>query len=411
MFVRRTMKWIQDVDARLHRRRSERAIMVNARTAMNHAVMAPVIRSMQKDARLSFWFAASESPDLAREIYSDAVDDPRLTSAARAAMTRFDVYLVADLLWMTLPRAPRRVLMFHGVAGKYANVYDKPDASMRSWDRLFFINRRRMKNFIECGAIDADSPSARLIGYPKLDCLVDGSLSRDSMLCELGIDPAKQTVMYAPTWSPHSSLNLVGEQLVKTLCSAGYTVIVKLHDRSRDPAYVHSGGVDWAGRLTPILRAAGGHLATGSDACPYLAAADVLITDHSSVGFEYLLLDRPVIRIDTPELIEATRINPEYVALLAEASTTVSSATEAVRAVEQSLGEPLRQSMSRKEVAQELFYRPGTATRRAVLEIYDLLELEPFAQVDLKRAAGAGPDPGVPDRPLSKSALTGRARG
>ena len=29
----------------------------------------------------------------------------------------------------------------------------------------------------------------------------------------------------------------------------------------------------------------------------YLAAADVMITDHSSAGFEYLLVDRPLIRI------------------------------------------------------------------------------------------------------------------
>ena len=381
MFARRAVKWIQDVDARLHRRRPERAILVNARTAMNYAVMAPVIRSMQKDARVSFWFAASENPHRAPEIYRDISADLRLASARRAALMRFDAYLVADLLWMTLPRGPRRVLMFHGVAGKYGNVYDTPDRSMRDWDRLFFINRRRMGNFVDAGAIDGDSPAARLVGYPKLDCLVDGSLDRDSILCELGVDPAKQTVLYAPTWSPHSSLNAMGERLVTLLCQAGYAVIVKLHDRSRDPEYVHSGGIDWAARLAPILRAAGGHLAIGSDASPYLAAADALITDHSSVGFEYLLLDRPVIRIDMPGLIEATRVNREYVALLAEASTTVNSANEAVRAVEQSFSSPLQQSISRKAVAAELFYRPGTATRRAVLELYDLLELEPFEHV------------------------------
>lgn len=248
---------------------------------------------------------------------------------------------------------------------------------MRDWDRLFFINRRRMDNYIRAGAIDADSPAARLIGYPKLDCLIDGSLSRDDVLNGLGIDPSRRTVLYAPTWSPYSSLNLMGDLLVKRLVSAGYAVIVKLHDRSRDLEYKHSGGIDWTARLGPLLRAGGGCLAESSDACPYLAAADVLITDHSSVGFEYLLLDRPVVRIDIPELIARTDINPEYVALLREATTTVKDVDEAAAAVEEGFGDASSLSQSRRAVARELFHEPGTATARAVRELYDVMELDP----------------------------------
>jgi hypothetical protein len=83
---------------------------------------------------------------------------------------------------MKLPRGARRVQTFHGVAGKYRTVYDSPSESMRGWDRLFFINSRRLRHFIECGAIDENSNAARLIGMPKLDCLVDGSLKRDELL-------------------------------------------------------------------------------------------------------------------------------------------------------------------------------------------------------------------------------------
>jgi CDP-glycerol glycerophosphotransferase len=281
------------------------------------------------------------------------------------------------MLWVTLPRGTRRIQMFHGVAGKYSRVYDTPARSMRDWDRLFFINRRRMENYMRVGAIDADSPAARLVGYPKLDCLVDGSLSRDDVLNQIGIDPSMRTVLYAPTWSPYSSLNAMGEDLVRRLIAAGYAVIVKLHDRSRDPEYKHSGGVNWPARLEPILRNGGGWPADGSDACPYLAAADVLITDHSSVGFEYLLLDRPLIRIDIPELIEKTDINPEYVELLREASTTVRDVGETIAAVEKCFGDGGVLSQSRRAVARELFHEPGTATARAVRELYEVIDLDP----------------------------------
>ena len=94
---------------------------------------------------------------------------------------KFDAYLAADFIWAKLPRGTKRIQTFHGVAGKYGNVYDRPDHSLREWDRLFFINQRRLNNFISAGAIDADSPAICLIGMPKADCLVDGSLQRDDI--------------------------------------------------------------------------------------------------------------------------------------------------------------------------------------------------------------------------------------
>jgi CDP-glycerol glycerophosphotransferase len=216
---------------------------------------------------------------------------------------------------------------------------------------------------------------------PKVDCLVDGSLRRDEVLTSIGIDPARRTVLYAPTWSAYSSLPMMGEEIVRRLTEAGYAVIVKLHDRSRDVREVNSGGVDWGDRLAPLLRAGGGVLATGANASRYLAASDVLISDHSSVAFEFLLLDRPVLRIHVPELIARTDIEPLYVEMLAKASTTIRAGREVVTAVEDCLADPDRQSAERRAVAAEMFHDPGTATSRAVKEIYETIELAAPAEI------------------------------
>ena len=45
------------------------------------------------------------------------------------------------------------------------------------------------------------------------------------------------------------------------------------------------------------------------DITPLLAAADLLVTDHSTVGFEFALLDRPLIVFDAPDLRAAARID------------------------------------------------------------------------------------------------------
>ena len=101
---------------------------------------------------------------------------------------KFDAYVASDFMWASLPRGTQRVQVFHGVGGKYG--FDVPDTSMRDWDRLFFVNERRLRNFIAAGAIEPDSPAIRLIGMPKADCLVDGTFDRDAVLLSLGLDPA-----------------------------------------------------------------------------------------------------------------------------------------------------------------------------------------------------------------------------
>ena len=353
-----------------------RRLLVNARMAMNYAVVAPIVERLQRDSRLEFYFTASESPADTEAIYSEARKPFQLISLLAAACMRFDAYLAADFLWVTLPRGTPSVQTFHGVAGKYRTIYDSPEKTMREWDRLFFINEHRLQNFMTSGAIDGDSRAACLIGMPKLDCLVDGSLNRDEVLISLGIDPSRRTVMYAPTWSPYSSVVTMGEDLVRRLGAAGYAVIGKLHDRSRETRFENSGGVDWGARLEPLLRSTGGVLAIGSNSSKYLPGADVLITDHSSVGFEYLLLDRPLIRIHVPELIKNTDIEPTYVDLLASAATSVTSVDEVLAAVERGFIDVGENSATRIAVANEMFYKPGTATERAVDELYKLMGLE-----------------------------------
>ena len=378
MNVRRIIKSIRDTDKYLSRRISDRRrILVDALTPMNFAVIEPIFTALRGDRRIKFYFTSSKEPDKATNVFRELDERRNIIGPGGAAMLRFDAYLAADRMWAILPRGSCRVFMFHGVAGKYADVYDRPRSSMRHWDRIFFINRKRLENFFAAGAIDPDTSAARLVGYPKLDRLVDGSLNRENIINALGMDPSGKVILYAPTWSPYSSLNVMGEELVRRLCDAGYKVIVKLHDRSWNPEHQYSGGVGWAERLEPILVENGGQLARKGDATPYLAAADAMITDHSSVGFEYLLVDRPLIRIDVPQLIVETRIPSEYVSLLAEASTTVRTATEAVEAVGASLSDPLGKSISRKAVADELFFDPGRATSRAVRELYEVLELDP----------------------------------
>ena len=209
-----------------------RRILVDARTPVHYTMFAPVHRAMDDDDRVSFHFIASDEPGKAAEIFRGAGMNARIVGAATAAVTKYDAYLTSDFMWTRLLHRTCRIQMFHGVGGKYG--FDAPTEPLAAWHRLFFVNRRRLANCIAAGALDANSPAIRLVGMPKVDCLVDGSLARDAVLIALGLPPDRPTILYAPTWSPASSLNAFGIELIRRLSALPVNVIVKLHDRSCD---------------------------------------------------------------------------------------------------------------------------------------------------------------------------------
>jgi hypothetical protein len=371
-----TVRHLRDIDTYVSRRSGRRRILIDSRTPVNFTIVAPVVRALGHDSRIVCYFTASEEPGRMSAIYREA-PDVRTVHPRRAALMKFDAYVASDFMWATLPRGTRRVQLFHGVGGKYG--FDAPDRSMREWHRLLFVNERRLRNYVAAGAIDADSPAIRLVGMPKTDCLVDGSIDRNDVLGSLGLDASRPTVLYAPTWSPASSLNAMGPALVRALLALPVNVIVKLHDRSRDLRERYSGGIDWVARLQPLLVPGRGVIAPGHDISPYLVASDLMITDHSSAGFEFLLLDRPIVRIRRPALIDLANIHKDYVELLASVSDSVNVVDEAIAAVERAMLDPSARGADRRAVAADLFYRPGGATRRSVEALCELIELEPAA--------------------------------
>jgi CDP-glycerol glycerophosphotransferase (TagB/SpsB family) len=100
-----------------------------------------------------------------------------------------------------------------------------------------------------------------------------------------------------------------------------------------------------------------------------------MVTDHSTIGFEFFLLDRPLIVFDVPKLIETARINPERVRELRSAARVVGSVDELTEAARDARERPHALSVERQRVAAAMFHAPGGATDRAVAAAYDLLAL------------------------------------
>jgi len=381
--ARRVALGVRRVDQAVGRLAGGRRILVEARTPMNLAVIRPVLDRLLVDARVRLQFTGPDRADL-RAAFEELGVGSAVIGRDEATWSRFDLYVNADP-WeaVSLRRVSRQLNFFHGVAGKY-NLDCPADLPLGfdRYDAVAFPNAGRRDSYVAAGIVAADR--ARLIGYPKIDVLVNDRTGPRHH-ARLGLDPARPTVIFAPTFSPASALNHAGAAIIEALLAGGWNVIAKLHDRALDPDPRYSGGVNWRERLG---RYAGPHflLAASGDSTPFVLASDVMVTDHSSIGFEFCVLDRPLVVYDAPGLVETARINPEKVALLRSAAAVVGDAAALVDAVRDALVSPRTRAEQRARAASDVFYQPGGATARALQLIYELIEL-PAAAVET--AAGA----------------------
>jgi len=364
------------IDHALGRRLTRLRVLADVRTPMNLAVLRPVWSVLARDPRVAVSFTA-EQPDAVRAMLEQDGLAEALIERDAATWVRWDLVMTADAWNLPeLRRCRRRLQFFHGVAGKYD--LDAPRrigaAGFGTFDRVAFINEDRMRRYIHAGVVAQSQ--AVLVGYPKADDLVNGRWSPSLIRQSLGLSPSRPTAIYAPTFSVASSLHHAGLEIVRTLLDQGLNVIVKLHDRSMVPDAHYTGGIDWPRQLSVFHTRPGFALAQGADVEPFLAAADILVTDHSTVGFEFALLDRPIVVYDAPDLLHAARIDVDKWASLRAMSHLAHTPSELAAAVAEALANPGSMAAERRR-ARDLFASPGSATHRALAVVYELLDLAP----------------------------------
>jgi hypothetical protein len=359
-----------------------RRVLIEVRSPMNLEVLRPIWSALAEDPRIELTFTAVEEAWV-RPSLEAAGFGGRIIAGREATWRRFDLALNADP-WdaLSLRRCWRRGNFFHGVAGKYD--LDDPATIGRHvtfsiYDRMMFANEDRMHRYVAAGIVPPER--AALVGFPKIDDLVNGRWSAAAVRQTLGLDPALETILYAPTFAPASSLHLAGEAIIEQVLATGRNVIVKLHDRSMVPHPKYTANVDWPARLARFSGRPRYAFATGAHAGPYLAAADVMITDHSTVGFEFALLDRPLVVFDAPDLLHQARINPDKWRALRDIADIARTAEELPAVISRALAEPGRHAAARCATSQALFAHAGRSTARALDVVYDLLELPPAGRV------------------------------
>lgn len=289
-----------------------------------------------------------------------------------------------------------RICMFHGLPVK-GKTFQAP--YMKHFDGLFLqgpLQERMLDEFAEHEPGIANRLRRYRVGYPKTDLLFHPVRSSAEILREMGLDPRKKTVLYAPAFDRGTSLPQYGEDIFRKLAEMDCNVIVKLHPVSYDRRVVqiHSAGVYWPDVVERYVRP--GHFvhAGNVDVGDCLLAADVMVTDVSSVALDFMLLDKPVVYIESPEFYAMigrrgsgyeTWVKNPAEDLRVNAGRTAGARVENLEdmrgQVERAFQMPQEHQDARRKVVKELLYHAGDASATAAEVLAEFLRTSPGAGV------------------------------
>jgi len=182
----------------------------------------------------------------------------------------------------------------HGTSDKkYSGGKTKGGQKLAKYDYIFLSGPKNRERFKD---IDLDIPEDRMveIGGLRFDDYVNHKIDREKQLDRLGIkDKSRKNILYAPTWRfGNGTLRKYAFQFAKEITKE-HNLIIRPHNHDRKyGAWVH-----FVSKMKSIK-----HLyysnpinVIKSDTLFDFAVSDLMISDISSVIYEYLITGEPMI--------------------------------------------------------------------------------------------------------------------
>ena len=364
---------------------TKKRVLFSGYAPVHFVCFLPVYQELAKDPRVEVWLSGgfkreaedgTLSYDLEGFYQPFPVDPTRIIPYECSREEDFDVLVCSHLSDGLFPRSVERsVQIFHGVSFKNLAVREK---ALR-FDYLCLPGRYHGELYRREGLIREGASSCLLTGMPKADGLVK-PIDRAALLGRYGMDPSRPTVLFAPTGEKHNALEIMGREVISEIARSGrFNLLIKPHDHPKKK-------IDWFAELAP-MESERVRLVRDLDVVPYLRVADALMTDASSVAFEYTLVDRPLVFLDTPRLFQHVEKRAPALDLQTygrNIGVIVADPREVVAQLTHSLAHPDEQGALRRAAAAHIFHRPGHAAERVAGVVLHAAGLEHALPADVE---------------------------
>jgi CDP-glycerol glycerophosphotransferase (TagB/SpsB family) len=142
-----------------------------------------------------------------------------------------------------------------------------------------------------------------VVGISKLDNLFDNSLIKESLLQKMNLNPDNKTVLFAPTYNSELSILTYLDVDLREIIPEYFNIVVKLHGviNEKSKKYFRK-----YAEINPNI-----YYDEDYNISESMFVADVLISDVSSVIYEFLSTGKPIILFDSPLQKEFKNYNPD----------------------------------------------------------------------------------------------------
>ena len=185
------------------------------------------------------------------------------------------------------------IFIGHGAGDK---KYGGSAHCLETYDYHFISGNKHLHKIKDVGITIAEERLIK-IGYPKFDEYLDSKLNKDQYLEYLGIvDKSRKNILYAPTWKwGDGTLRRFGKKFCKEI-SRDYNLIIRPHFQDR--SYIIKLKL-WA-KLNGLKHVYFSNPAKiiKNNTMNDFAISDLLISDTSSINYEYLITCKPIIIVD-----------------------------------------------------------------------------------------------------------------
>ena len=358
---------------------SKRRVLLGCSSTMMAMFLRDVYDLLINDPRIDLYVTFPEEEDRpgGHEIIRKKLP-VREISLKRANISNWDMVVVADYGFYSLtnPDDYPVVRIPHGITGKilggneyqYGKMMYNKDGRL-GYTRIFEAsdaNRERIIN-----AVPEVKDVVVTVGSMLADKALIHSHRRDEYREQFGFKADEQVVFVMSTWGEHSVFHRYGDALIdemKELLSENYRFILSAHPIEYKPR--EDGKRVWGEYLRELTKEGFDYRDCSDDWPPYMAASDILLTDHTSLALFGAVLSKPAIYTDFPdELI----VEGSYTWKFRELSPIFKEADQLRDCLERAAKSYPTDRL--KNLAGDITSYPGEAFERVSREIYELLGL------------------------------------